>query len=185
MGPDLTSDLVRLLMLAPDGVLRRSNAAGSFVVASVNLGVIESSPDEIRIAFLPRSSVASAMTDTKHALRALASSFGFDIEFDSEYPGWSFAEISPIRDVFAQSYRAMTGKDLKIEAVHAGLECGLFSEKLPGLDAISRRTSLTATRRRKNSIWRHFTFMDCHGRVGDSQISAERNRISGALIQCY
>lgn len=137
MGPDLTSDLVRLLMLAPDGVLRRSNAAGSFVVASVNLGVIESSPDEIRIAFLPRSSVASAMTDTKHALRALASSFGFDIEFDSEYPGWSFAEISPIRDVFAQSYRAMTGKDLKIEAVHAGLECGLFSEKLPGLDAIS------------------------------------------------
>ncbi len=51
--------------------------------------------------------------------------------------GWSFAEISPIRDVFVESYRELFHDELKIEAIHAGLECGLFSDAIPGLDAIA------------------------------------------------
>lgn len=136
-GPELTSDLVRLLVLGPDGVIKRSNAAGGFVVASVNLGVIESDTGEVRVTFSPRSSVASIQVDVKNMLRVLASTLGFDAEFKSEYPGWSFAENSPIRDAFIHSFADLFSKSLNIEAVHAGLECGLFSEKLPGLDAIS------------------------------------------------
>jgi len=137
IGSELTSDLVHLLLLGPNGVLKRSNAAGGFVVASVNLGVIETDTDEIRVTFAPRSSVASIQVDIKNKLKVLASAFGFDVALKSEYPGWSFAANSPIRDAFARSFADLFNKSLNVEAVHAGLECGLFSEKLPGLDAIS------------------------------------------------
>ena len=52
-------------------------------------------------------------------------------------PGWSYAEHSPVRDVFVESYRELFGSELRIESIHAGLECGLFAEALHGLDAIA------------------------------------------------
>ena len=67
----------------------------------------------------------------------LAEVLGFDVAFDYEYPGWSYVEHSPVRDVFKQSYRELFGRELKIESIHAGLECGLFAEALDGLDAIA------------------------------------------------
>ncbi len=57
--------------------------------------------------------------------------------FEYEYPGWSYAEHSPVRDVFKASYLELFGNELKIESIHAGLECGLFADALPGLDAIA------------------------------------------------
>ena len=54
-----------------------------------------------------------------------------------EYPGWSYAEHSPVREVFVESYRELFGSELRIESIHAGLECGLFAEALHGLDAIA------------------------------------------------
>ena len=67
----------------------------------------------------------------------LADTFGFAIDCSGEYPGWDFKEDSRIREVFKESYRELFGGELKVEALHAGLECGLFSEALPGLDAIA------------------------------------------------
>ena len=62
---------------------------------------------------------------------------GFTVSCHGEYPGWNYAEHSPIRDCFMRSYQTLFGKDMKFEAIHAGLECGLFQAKLPGLDAIA------------------------------------------------
>ena len=62
---------------------------------------------------------------------------GFDAKFEYEYPGWSYAEHSPVRDVFLESYRELFDTELRIESIHAGLECGLFAEALDGLDAIA------------------------------------------------
>ena len=72
----------------------------------------------------------------------LADTFGFDAAFENEYPGWSYAPRSAIRDVFCESYRELFGTELRIESIHAGLECGLFAEALPGLDAIAVGPSL-------------------------------------------
>ncbi len=55
----------------------------------------------------------------------------------SDYPGWQYARESALRERMLTAYRALTGKEGVVEAIHAGLECGLFIEKIPGLDAIS------------------------------------------------
>ena len=58
-------------------------------------------------------------------------------EEQGSYPAWEYKKESRLRDVMVNTYREMFGKEAKVEAIHAGLECGLFSEKLPGLDAVS------------------------------------------------
>ena len=85
----------------------------------------------------PRSSITSLQNEFKDRLQTLADVLGFDAKFEFEYPGWSYAEHSPVRDVFVESYRELFGSELRIESIHAGLECGLFAEALHGLDAIA------------------------------------------------
>ncbi len=129
--------LIRLLYLAPDGVLSRNMKQGGFVVSSVNLGVVRTTDAGVRVVFAPRSSVASRQEEIKQRLAVLAQTLGFTAACDGEYPGWSFAEVSPIRERFVKSYQKLFGGELRLEAIHAGMECGLFQGKLPGLDAIA------------------------------------------------
>ena len=129
--------LVRALRLAPNGVLRRNVAADGAVEVSSNIGVVATTADLVKIILSPRSSITSLQDDLKDRMRMLAEVLGFDVAFDYEYPGWSYVEHSPVRDVFKQSYRELFGRELKIESIHAGLECGLFAEALDGLDAIA------------------------------------------------
>ncbi len=125
------------IRLAPNGVFSRNMKMDGFVVTSSNMGVVKADEDSLMIVVSPRSSVASLQENTKDRFRTLADTFGFTAEYSGEYPGWSFVEKSRIREVFIESYRELFGKELKVEAIHAGLECGLFSEALPGLDAIA------------------------------------------------
>lgn len=125
------------IRLAPNGVFSRNMKMDGFVVTSSNIGVVKADEDSLMIVVSPRSSVASLQENTKDRFQTLADTFGFTAEYSGEYPGWSFVEKSRIREVFIESYRELFGKELKVEAIHAGLECGLFSEALPGLDAIA------------------------------------------------
>lgn len=128
---------VSAIRLAPNGVYRRNIIMDGFVVVSSNMGVVRADGKELVIVVSPRSSVASLQEDTKERLALLADTFGFAIDYSGEYPGWDYKEDSGIREVFAESYRGLFGKELRLEALHAGLECGIFSEALPGLDAIA------------------------------------------------
>ena len=93
--------------------------------------------DQIQILLSPRSSISSLQDDVKDRIATLAEVLGFDVIFEYEYPGWSYVEHSPVREVFQESYRDLFGTDLKIESIHAGLECGLFADALDGLDTIA------------------------------------------------
>ena len=128
---------VSAICLAPNGVRCRNLKQDGFVVTSLNLGVAKMDETSASLTFAPRSSVTSLQEDTKERLFLLAETFGFACNITGEYPGWSFAEQSKIRDTFTASYEALFGAPLQIEAIHAGLECGLFSDALPGLDAIA------------------------------------------------
>lgn len=128
---------VSAICLAPNGVRQRNRKQDDFVVTSLNLGIAKLDNTTATLVFAPRSSVASLQEDTKERLFLLAETFGFACEITGEYPGWSFAEESPIRDLFKESYQTLFGTELKIEAIHAGLECGLFSDAMPELDAIA------------------------------------------------
>lgn len=129
--------LVQAVCLAPNGVRRRNLKQNGFVVTSLNLGVVDTRENELVMVFAPRSSIASLQEDTTDKLKLLAEVFGFDWKIDGAYPGWAFVEKSQVREVFQKSYQTLFGQPLKIEAIHAGLECGLFSDALPGLDAIA------------------------------------------------
>lgn len=129
--------LVRTIRLAPNGVLRRNVAADGFVEVSSNLGVVATEGASVRMLLAPRSSIASLQEEIKDRIQTLADAFGFSASFDNEYPGWSYTEHSHVREVFQASYCELFGEELKIESIHAGLECGLFTEALPGLDAIA------------------------------------------------
>lgn len=137
INEDTALAFVRTLRLAPNGVMRRNLAAGGAVDVSSNIGVVATSDDEATILLSPRSSITSLQDEFKDRLQTLADVLGFDAKFEYEYPGWSYAEHSPVRDVFLESYRTLFGTELRIESIHAGLECGLFAEALDGLDAIA------------------------------------------------
>ena len=129
--------LLGVIRLAPNGVGRRSMKMDGFVEASSNLGIVKADNEEILIVAAPRSCVSSLKEDMKERFALLAKTFGFAISYRGEYPGWDFKEESRIREVFSDSYRELFGKELELEALHAGLECGLFADALPGLDAIA------------------------------------------------
>ena len=137
MGAEDTWALIRVIRLAPNGVLRRNVAADGFVEVSSNLGVVITEDEVLTVLLSPRSSIASLQEEIKERIQTLADTLGFNVSFDNEYPGWSYTEHSHVREVFQQSYRELFGTELKIESIHAGLECGLFAEALPGLDAIA------------------------------------------------
>ncbi len=132
-----TARIAKLIFLAPDGAQKRNVRQGGFIVSSLNMGVIESGEEGVSVVFAPRSSVASSQEEIVARLSMLAEELGFETEIAGEYPGWSFAEDSKIRDTFIESFHRLFHAELRIEAIHAGLECGLFAGKLPGLDAIA------------------------------------------------
>lgn len=134
---DAAKDFVNAMYLAPNGVQRRNMHMDGFTEVSCNMGITCAGEEELSIVFSPRSSVASLQENMKERFRTLAESFGFAAEYSGEYPGWSYKEDSRIREVFKESYRSLFGSEIKIEAIHAGLECGLFSDAIPDLDAIA------------------------------------------------
>ena len=138
-----TADIVKLAYLAPDGALSRNVKAGGFIVTSINMGIVGMEDDRFCFKFSPRSSVESLQKQTENKLRLLSDTFGFDMKCDSSYPGWKYSENSPLRDAVCAAYKEMYGKDMKVEAIHAGLECGLFSSKIEGLDAVAIGPTIT------------------------------------------
>jgi dipeptidase D len=86
-------------------------------------------------------SVRSSVNDEKRALlnrlRTLAGEYGASYEESGTYPAWEYRKESRLRDTMVQTYERLFGATPKVEAIHAGLECGLFSDRLEGLDAVS------------------------------------------------
>ncbi len=131
-----TSKIIALLNAVPNGVQAWSQDIDGLVQTSLNLGVAELS-DEMRLTFAVRSSVNQEKRDLLNSLKDLAEKFGGAYSETGDYPAWEYKKDSHLRDVMVQTYQQMFEKDPQVVAIHAGLECGLLSEKLPGLDCVS------------------------------------------------
>lgn len=134
---DDAMSFINAIKLMPNGVRFRNINMGGFVVSSANVAITDFENGKCKLIVSARSSVASIQEETKEILYTVSETFGFKGSVYGEYPGWSYAENSPIRDLFCESYKKLFDKDMKVEALHAGLECGLFSDSLEGLDAIA------------------------------------------------
>lgn len=136
---EMTSwNLVAALCASPHGVLAMSQEIENFVETSTNLASVKmTQPGVIRIGSSQRSCVTAARRAAAAKMEACFELAGAIVRHESEYPGWAPAAVSPIRDACVASYKKLFGTEPKVKAIHAGLECGLFTEKFPGLDMVS------------------------------------------------
>ena len=124
-------------MLMPNGVQSMSMAIEGLVESSNNIGVIKTLDNKITMESAIRSSVGTLKTNISNQINLLAESIGGISESSSSYPAWEYNKDSKIREVFIKAYREFAGKEIMVEAIHAGLECGLFDEKFDNMDMIS------------------------------------------------
>jgi dipeptidase D len=129
--------LTDFLLACPHGVLRMHPDIPGLVESSTNLAIIHCTRTRAEIVCNSRSSVGPALDASRQAIKSLADLAGASIRQPEGYPGWAPNLQSPLLDKLKKVYRRIFGKEVEVVAVHAGLECGLFGEKFPGLDMIS------------------------------------------------
>ena len=132
-----TDRLLRLLTAVPNGVQAMSQAIAGLVETSLNLGVLTLTDTEAALTFAVRSSVDAQKVALVQTLRRQIEALGGSYTERGTYPAWEYKATSALRETFVAAYQKLYGTAPKIEAIHAGLECGLFSEKIENLDCIS------------------------------------------------
>ncbi|MBQ9468362.1 MAG: aminoacyl-histidine dipeptidase [Clostridia bacterium] len=134
-----TSKLLSLLSLVPNGVLSMSASKPGLVESSSNLGVARMTDGRIDLSVYARSSVETETDYIEVRMRRLAKVTGFGYVFCDRSPGWAFDPSSKLQKDYCAAFRAVfpDGPEPRVEAIHAGLECGIILEKMGGGDAIS------------------------------------------------
>ena len=107
------------------------------VETSLNAGVMKLGTKDFYIVSSVRSSVSSRKEELTEKLTYLAEFLGGTVAVEGDYPAWEYRADSMVREKIAEVYTRMFGKEPVFEAIHAGLECGMFADKIPGLDAVS------------------------------------------------
>jgi dipeptidase D len=132
-----------MLVNMPYGVQVMSSDIDGLVESSLNLGICELKEDVALFCSSVRSSKGSYKHYLSNRLNYLVSFLGGDYVMRAEYPSWEYKTDSNLRDHFKRLYREIYGKEMKVEAIHAGLECGLIHEKIPGIDIVSIGPDIT------------------------------------------
>ena len=139
-----TKKAAAFLTAMPNGVQAMSADMAGLVETSLNMGILEYKDENLLAEFSVRSSVESAkyaLIDKLHAVTELA---GGNNEVTGDYPGWAYRKDSPLRDKMVTLYEKMYGAKPKVEAIHAGLECGILGSKIKDLDCVSIGPRMTA-----------------------------------------
>ncbi len=129
--------LVGLLRAVPNGIISMDKHLSELVETSLNLGILSTENNVAHLSFSLRSSVNSAKNALSDRLKCIADEFGADYETHGHYPPWEFSEKSHLRDVMISTYKDLYNKEPQVVTIHAGLECGVLSDKIKGLDCVS------------------------------------------------
>lgn len=126
-----------MLMLLPNGIQNMSSDIKGLVKTSLNLGILKLDEYECTMSFSVRSSSKTEKEALSDKLEYLTEFLGGDFYITGDYPAWPYKRESKLRELMCRNYKEMFGQEPKIEAIHAGLECGIFCDKIEGLDTIS------------------------------------------------
>ncbi len=123
----------------PNGVMKYSQDIEGLVQTSLNLGVLKTdvSAKNISFSFSVRSSVGSEKSELISRMNCIMNGLGGTIKVSGEYPAWEFKKESRLRDIMVSAYEELFNDKPQVLAIHAGLECGIFSGKMEGLDCVS------------------------------------------------
>ncbi|MBE6314738.1 MAG: aminoacyl-histidine dipeptidase [Bacteroidales bacterium] len=129
--------LIATIFSTPNGVQGMSNAVPGLIETSCNLASVKMQDDKIVITVHQRSSVDSRRDEIADRIKALYQMIGCEVIFEDAYVGWAPNPNSKVLKIAEESFVDLFGEKPRVEALHAGLECGLFLEKMPNLDMIS------------------------------------------------
>ncbi len=129
--------IIDALSIFPNSVQEMSMDIPGLVQTSLNLGILELREHEMHACFCIRSSLTSQKKLQKTRLECICRRLGGSVEFRGDYPAWEYRQNSPLRELMVKVYRELYNKDPQVLTIHAGLECGLLTEKMPWLDCVS------------------------------------------------
>ena len=121
----------------PYGVIAMSRDIKDLVQTSLNLGILKDEEGQLTAEFSVRSSITKERDELIDMLKSITSDFGGSNEVTGVYPGWKYRPDSPLREKMIKVFTEMYGYAPKVEAIHAGLECGFFISKNEEIDAVS------------------------------------------------
>jgi len=159
LSEDSFSRVAAVMRLYPNGIINMNGSLEGLVECSDNVGIIATDDDCIKLTSEIRGGYQSTVDDVKKTVELVGALFGARVEFFTPYMPWEFAPVSDMRSLAMDTYRELYGEDMRQLALHAGLECGFFAEKIPGMDIISvgpncenfhspkERVSITSTKR--------------------------------------
>lgn len=130
-------NLTTLVTSLPNGVQKMSEDIAGLVETSLNLGLLESKEDKVTLALSLRSAKDAEKDALATRVIKIAEDHGAATRSHGSYPGWAFRRDSHLREVMCKVYEDMFGTSAKVITIHAGLECGIFSGKIPDLDCIA------------------------------------------------
>ena len=133
-----SAKVINFLMNTPQGILHMSKDIEGLIETSLNLGIFYMNTKEMEGSYAVRSAVESRKNYVVAKLESLADVLGAKVSLKGDYPGWEYKSDSLLREQAVALFKEMYGREPKVEAIHAGLECGLFAGKMgPELDCIS------------------------------------------------
>ncbi len=139
---DIKDKLIFGLLIVPNGVCEMSSEIENLVESSQNLGILKTTDSEIILHFTLRSNKQSALNFLEDRMKAFADSLNSEYEASGHYPPWEFNSNSQLQNIYKECFVQEFGTIPKVEAIHAGLECGIFSSAIDGLDCIAMGPSL-------------------------------------------
>ena len=133
----MSRDILAILTCIPDGVNTWSRTIPGLVESSANTGVAELKDDCFEFMIHQRSSEPLLTAEMKKEFLARAEEYGFSLEVLSSGPAWPVRKDSTLVRLCQEEFRSLFGHEIRVEPVHAGLECGAWANKNPSLDIIS------------------------------------------------
>lgn len=137
MEDNVKDRVVAALVTLPDGIQRMSSDIEGLVQTSLNLGILSTDEKEVSMSFSVRSSVGTQKDELVDKIKCLMDSLGGNVTLSGDYPAWEYKENSKLKDLMIQVFEEQTGRKPVVQALHAGVECGLFAGKIEGLDCVS------------------------------------------------
>lgn len=133
----LNAKIANAIMMVPNGVINYSERVKGLVETSMNMGFVEEQGNKLFMLSSVRSAVDSRKYFICDKMQIIADAFCDEIVFENDYPGWQFVENSPLRTLACDIYKNLSGEDARVEAIHAGFECGFWYNKNPEFDIIT------------------------------------------------
>ena len=137
LTPKTRERAVFLLMTIPDGIQKMSMDTEHLVQTSSNAGIMRLLDEYFELIVSVRSSITSEKIALRDKIQYLTETIGGKYIVESDYPAWEYKEDSELRSLVFDVYQQQFGKNPHMVGIHAGLECGIFYEKIPDLDIVS------------------------------------------------